>query len=77
MVKRSGTLSGKILKELISEVSAMGLKLFKAECMNVANSTVIACARSKEEAKRYFDEYGEVLRCSQLIMQDVSRQSRR
>jgi hypothetical protein len=70
--KRKGTLSNKIFKELISEISAMGLKLFKAECMNGAHSIVIACAESKEEASRYFAGYGKVLKCSQLVIPAIS-----
>jgi hypothetical protein len=66
--KRKTALSTRILKELISEIDASGLRLFKAECMNGAYSTVIVCARSKEEAVRYFSEYGKVLRYSQLII---------
>ena len=69
--KRKGTLSNKIFKELISEINAMGLKLFKAECMNGAHSIVIVCAECKEEASRYFAEYGEVLKCSQLVMPSI------
>ena|GEM_PF-2342889 len=69
---RKGALSNKILRALISEISAMGLKLFKAECMSSTRSIVVACAGSKEEADCYFTEYGRVLRCSQLVMPSVS-----
>jgi hypothetical protein len=57
-------LPAKILEELISEVNAMGLKLFKAECMNGVYSIVRACAGSREEAAGYFAEYG---RCSGAV----------
>lgn len=66
--RRKTTLTNKIFKQLVSEINAMGLKLFKAECMNGVRSTVIACAVSKEEADSYFTEYGKVLKCSQLVM---------
>ncbi|MGD0282405.1 MAG: hypothetical protein ABSB95_08605 [Dissulfurispiraceae bacterium] len=69
---RRGALSNKILKELISEISDMGMKLFKAECMNGTLSVIVACAGSKEEADRYFSEYGKVLKCSQLMMPGIS-----
>ncbi len=65
---RRCTLSNKILKELVSEISAMGMKLFKAECLNGTHSIVIVCARSREEADLYFTEYGKVLKCSQLVI---------
>src|SRR5208283_3200621 len=70
---RRGTLSNRILKELISEISAMGMKLFKAECLNGTHSVVIACAGSREDADLYFAEYGKVLKCSQLEMPPVSK----
>lgn len=69
---RRGTLSNKILKVLISEISAMGMKLFKAECLSNTHSIVVACAGSKEEADLYFAEYGKVLICSQLMMPNIS-----
>ncbi len=69
---RRGALSNKILKELISEIGAMGMKLFKAECMSNTHSIVVACAGSKEEADLYFAEYGKVLICSQLVMPAIS-----
>jgi len=58
----------KIFKELLTELSALGLKLFRAECLNGTHNIVIACAGSKEEAADYFAEYGKVLKCSQLMM---------
>ncbi|MGO9015337.1 MAG: hypothetical protein ACLQF0_10185 [Dissulfurispiraceae bacterium] len=70
---RRGTLSNKILKELVSELSSMGMKLFKAECLNGTHSVVIACAGSREEADLYFSEYGKVLKCSQLVMSAISK----
>ncbi len=70
---RRGTLSNKILKELISEISAMGMKLFKAECLNGTYSVVIVCAGSREEADLYFTEYGKVLKCSQLVMPAIAQ----
>ncbi len=66
--RRKTTLSNKIFKQLVSEINAMGLKLFKAECMNAIHSTVIACAETREEADSYFTDYGKVLKCSQLVM---------
>jgi len=68
--KRKSVLSTRILRELISEVNARGLKIFKAECVNGTNSTVIACAGSKKEADYYFAEYGKVLKCSQLVIDE-------
>ena len=69
---RRGALSNKILNALISEINGMGMKLFKAECMNGARNIVVACAGSKEEADRYFSDYGKVLKCSQLVMPAIS-----
>ena len=70
---RRETLSNKILRELISEISSMGMKLFKAECMNGTHSVVIACAGSREEADLYFTEYGKVLKCSQLVIPTIAK----
>lgn len=65
--KRKDLLSSKILNHLLCEINAMGLTIYKAECMNGTCSIVIACAASREEAYSYFAEYGRVLNCSRLV----------
>lgn len=60
-------LKAKIAKDIAVFVSK-GLCIYRAECINGDRSTVIVCAKSLDDAKKYFATYGQVDDISNIPM---------
>ncbi|MBZ0158332.1 MAG: hypothetical protein K8I29_19215 [Alphaproteobacteria bacterium] len=64
--KRLSSISRRLISVLHQQVRSAGAHIYKAECLNGTNSTVIVCAADTAEAYKYLSKYGQVLSCRRI-----------
>lgn len=64
--KRPSAIRRRVLSRLNREMADSGVSLFRGECLNGCSTTIIVCATDADDARRYLESYGRVLKVQPL-----------